>query len=683
MYTRQIRSFSIILIPLLSLWQKGHTQVPAYPSADSNHTSNFNQTGGSRLETHARSHTSADYRLAYPDLSPLHQDRNLYNPTSFAISGNYAIFGTAQERMPRPEYSTTCTPDFKHTNAGAAYMMERDSTGSWQVIQKLYPPVRRVQDYFGHAVAISGNWAMIGGLTDDSDTVYTPGTLFTGAIYFYEREASGTWVFRQRIQTKVGLNAMSNVQNLDLDGNTAVVGLGNCGSPNWEDCVTNVGRITFFEKDAGGTWRETQTDIPNDLPDLSHFGFSAKVQGEYAIVGAPFLYLNAKKFEPRWGESHGAVFIYKRNKSGKWERMQRLTAPDPKAYAHFGWSIDIDQGYATVGAMGKYEVPNAKVRTPRKKAVKRNHNRHPGAVFLYKLDESGYWNFHEKFSPGTEAPRNLFGYMVSLKNKLAVVGASGLYSLKPNKSFNPRKCISPAGSVYCYGEDENGKWKLMHQLYAPDSLPWDGFGWGVHTDGSRIITIGKLPEKGRTYIQPPNINFKGKSYSHLYIFERCPDPIHKALTVTGNRRYTYPGTDHTWTESGIYEFRIDHPYLCDTLVHLNLTIAKHDSLDTNQSQFPNAKTASGSGEGTNRPQASKLNLEAYPNPTTRDLTLDLGEEPQSGKLILYDPKGKFMATQPFQNSNSIPLSLKGPAGLYLIEIRLQNGQTAYIKVTKQ
>ncbi|MEL6670539.1 MAG: FG-GAP repeat protein, partial [Bacteroidota bacterium] len=53
------------------------------------------------------------------------------------------------------------------TSAGSAYLYERDGSGNWSQIQKIVNSDRTQRDNFGHAVGISGTYALIGARQED------------------------------------------------------------------------------------------------------------------------------------------------------------------------------------------------------------------------------------------------------------------------------------------------------------------------------------------------------------------------------------------------------------------------------------------------------------------------------------------------------------------------------------
>ena len=72
---------------------------------------------------------------------------------SVSISGDYAIIGAYGD-------------DDKGTNSGSAYIFKWNGTG-WVQQQKLTASDGAANDWFGHSVSISGDYAIIGADDDD------------------------------------------------------------------------------------------------------------------------------------------------------------------------------------------------------------------------------------------------------------------------------------------------------------------------------------------------------------------------------------------------------------------------------------------------------------------------------------------------------------------------------------
>jgi hypothetical protein len=121
------------------------------------------------------------------------------------------------------------------TDAGAAYVFERDGSGNWQQKAYLKAPNTDGGDYFGVSVAISGDTIVVGAHWEDSDSI-----------------------------------AVCNAP------------FGSC----WNEYASGAGAAHVFERDGSGAWQQkAYLKAPNTLPD-DRFGRSVAISGDTIVVGA-------------------------------------------------------------------------------------------------------------------------------------------------------------------------------------------------------------------------------------------------------------------------------------------------------------------------------------------------------------------------------------------------------------
>lgn len=100
---------------------------------------------------------------------------------SVAIFGTRAVLGT-----PLQNYGIDGDPPF-WSDAGAAFVYEKDGSGFWNQTQKLLTGDRATSDKFGHSVDLDAD-SIIGGAPEDNST----GGGSTGALYIFEDGTLGT-----------------------------------------------------------------------------------------------------------------------------------------------------------------------------------------------------------------------------------------------------------------------------------------------------------------------------------------------------------------------------------------------------------------------------------------------------------------------------------------------------------
>ncbi len=237
---------------------------------------------------------------------------------SVSISGDYAIVGANKE------------DPTGISNAGSAYIFYRNegSTDNWGQQAKLTASDAASSNEFGYSVSISGDAAIVGAYRNSH-----AGESKAGAAYIFEKPAGG-W---KNMQETVKLTASTPAENayfgysVSISGDTAIVGA------NREDSYT--GSAYIFEK-PGAVWEdmpETATLTASDKAANDEFGRSVSINGDYAIVGAPY------------DDNLGSTYSFLRGDSS-WIQKEKVTATNPGAGDEFGNSVSISGDYAIVGA---------------------------------------------------------------------------------------------------------------------------------------------------------------------------------------------------------------------------------------------------------------------------------------------------------------------------------------------
>jgi hypothetical protein len=240
---------------------------------------------------------------------------------SVSISGDYAIVGAVYE-------------DPTSTNAGSAYIFHRVGENWTQQAKKSCNSPLNNDAHFGNSVSICGDYAIVGepmGIYDFQRT---------GAVYIFHR-VDESWS-----QTK--LYAADGIANdyfgnsVSIDGNYAIVGAH--GEDPGE--VNGAGSAYIFCYD-GDSWDEQAKIAASDTGETDQFGYTVSISGDYAIVGANYE-------DPGGLGNAGSAYVFHRDGTS-WTQHTKLVASDGEANDQFGWAININGGWAMVGA--PYENP--------------------------------------------------------------------------------------------------------------------------------------------------------------------------------------------------------------------------------------------------------------------------------------------------------------------------------------
>ncbi|MCK5103891.1 MAG: FG-GAP repeat protein, partial [Cyclobacteriaceae bacterium] len=111
---------------------------------------------------------------------------------SISISGSYAIAGAPFED--NDSLGSTYV-----ANSGSAYIFERNPNGDWMQVQKLTAFVRDTAAAFGLVVSINNKYAIVGAKNEDFNASGLNEESNAGAAYIFERDNNGNWNQAQKI----------------------------------------------------------------------------------------------------------------------------------------------------------------------------------------------------------------------------------------------------------------------------------------------------------------------------------------------------------------------------------------------------------------------------------------------------------------------------------------------------
>ena len=357
---------------------------------------------------------------------------------SVAIDGDYAIVGARDDDNERG------------TNAGSAYIYERDSATGWgNPIPLTLPTDLEVGSQFGISVSIDGEYAIVGANIDDNGEGRN-----AGSAYIYERDSATGWGNPIPLTLPTDLEVGSQFGfSASISEDYAIVGANT--DDNGEG--TNAGSAYIYKRVDDEDWgNPTPLTLPNGLEVNSFFGHSVAIDGDYAIVGA----LGDDNGE---GRNVGSAYIYERVESrtgpNKWGNPISLTLPTGlESASSFGSSVSINGNYAIVGAYFDDSDIDGDG-TP---------DRGVGSAYIYERNGDGWNNPIALTLPmidndgsndtGLEA-NSRFGNSVSISGNYAVIVAFGDNNEIGNEegtayTYN-RASAKKLGSIGKYDKDSN------------------------------------------------------------------------------------------------------------------------------------------------------------------------------------------------------------------------------------
>ncbi len=240
---------------------------------------------------------------------------------SVSISGDYAIIGARGE-------------DTGGIRAGAAYIFHRTGTNSWDEGVKIVASDAYAGDYFGNAVSISGDYAIVGAYNEEA------GGSDAGAAYIFHRTGTNSW---DEVVKIVAPDAEAYDHfgcSVAISGDYAIV-----GAYGEDNGGSYAGAAYIFHSTGTNSWGEGVKIVAPDAEAYDYFSTSVAISGDYTIVGACV--------EDAGGQDAGAAYIYRRTGTNSWNEGVKIVASDSEADDNFGVSVAISGDYTIVGASGE------------------------------------------------------------------------------------------------------------------------------------------------------------------------------------------------------------------------------------------------------------------------------------------------------------------------------------------
>ncbi len=337
--------------------------------------------------------------------------------TGVAILGDVALVGAplGSAADPRP---------------GEAYVFRRDAaTGEWTEEQRLAASDGADGDEFGSAVALAGEFALIGAPLSNAEGTNS------GAVYVFRFDATTSeWVEEQKLGASDTAAGDEFGFSLAADGDVALI-----GAHLDDDVASNTGSVYAFRLD-GDEWVEEQKLGASDAATLDDFGYSVAVRGCLAVVGA--------RRNDDDGTNSGAAYIIQYDEdAGEWVETEKLTASDGTATDEFGRAVATAGARVLVGAHLEDDgAGNA------------------GAVYAYRFDAASDSWLEQKLTMPIPEVAAEFGNAVAMNGNIAAIGA--------------HNAGEDRGAVFLY-RLEGDEWAPAGALAPSSLLEDDDFGAAV------------------------------------------------------------------------------------------------------------------------------------------------------------------------------------------------------------
>ena len=328
---------------------------------------------------------------------------------SVDIDGNIAVVGA-----------------YNNNSNGAAYVFTQSDGGDWTEEQKLTAEDGQSGDFFGQSVAIDGDTVIVGAGSEDS------GGNNAGAAYVFTR-SEGLWQQQAKLQAGDRNDYDGFGTSVAIDGDAVIV-----GTP-FQD--TSAGAAYVFTR-SEGLWQQQAKLQDNGREAYDRFGTSVAIDGNVAIVGAPY--------ENTSHANAGSVYVFT-SENGSWGQRAKLQSDDIEEDDGFGVSVAISNDTIIVGTkIGDTDS---------------------GVAYVFTYD-NGSWQQQIKLEADDGEEYDHFGNSVDIDGDMIIVGAY-------------RESGSGAAYVFTHNNDS---WIQLQKLGGSDMEAGIGFGISVAISDNRTIT---------------------------------------------------------------------------------------------------------------------------------------------------------------------------------------------------
>ena len=219
--------------------------------------------------------------------------------------------------------------DFSGLNTGSAYVF-RYNGSTWVQEQKLNAIGPSPDDYFGYAVSVYNNVAVVGLYLDD-DLGINSGSAF---VFRYN---GSTWVNEQKLTASNG--AVGDAFGYSVSNSDTIIAIG-AYARSKDAFITASGGVYVFKYN-GTNWTQTQLIQAPDAADDDWFGFAVSLSKETIITGA--------FHDDDLGAESGSAYVHRYN-GNTWIYEFKLKASDGDVGDELALCVAVDDFIVACGA---------------------------------------------------------------------------------------------------------------------------------------------------------------------------------------------------------------------------------------------------------------------------------------------------------------------------------------------
>lgn len=254
---------------------------------------------------------------------------------------------------------------------------------------QLDPKVLRSHDWFGGAIDVDGDYAVVGARYDDE------GGSNAGAAYVFRRSGDG-WKQAAKLMPEKPQAGANFGQSVAIRGDLVIVGaqLEDHANADWLKVKRDAGAAYIFKR-SGKEWTQVARLVSSKAQQWDQFGFAVDIEGEVAVAGAPIYSATDRE----GNLLHGAVCAFENVNSG-WREAAFLELKEPRQADQHGQAVAVSGTTLFVGG-----ADNGR-----------------GAIHIYRKAEKK-WRYSHKIQPSETTRLCRFGTALAVDGDKMVVGA--------------------------------------------------------------------------------------------------------------------------------------------------------------------------------------------------------------------------------------------------------------------
>lgn len=385
-----------------------------------------------------------------------------------------------------------------------------------------------INDFFGFAVAISGNTVVVGAEGEDSNASGVNGNqanntaIESGAAYIFVRNGT-TWT--QQAYLKASNPEGSDIfgEVVAISGDTVVIGARFEDSAatgingNQLDNTANGAGAAYVFVRSGTTWTQQAYLKASNAAAGDLFGNSVAIDGNTIVVGANGEESNATGVNGNQGSNSatdsGAAYVFVRSGT-TWTQQAYLKASNTEIGDVFASSVAISLDTIVVGA--EFEDSAAT-------GVNGNQldNTANGSGAAYVFVRSGTtWSQQAYLKASNTGGSDLFGLHAAISGDTIVIGAdsedsnaTGVNGIQSDNS------ASRAGAAYVFTRS-GSTWSQQAYLKASNTGAGDAFGISVSISGNLIVVGSEYEDSNATGVNGNQSDNSAADAGAAYVFQR-------------------------------------------------------------------------------------------------------------------------------------------------------------------